>query len=80
MKGKGIEKLIMHWSVIDHAKPHQNRSKRCNLCLTEKYHILTSLIILINKRSELVSKCRHEDKFHLVNYKAIPSDNWENLK
>ena len=80
MKRKGIKKPIMHWSVIDHAKPYQNGSKRCNLCLTEKYHILTSLIILINKRSELVSKCRHEDKFHLVNYKAIPSDNWENLK
>ena len=35
MKRKGIEKLIMHWSVIDHAKPDQNRSTRCNLCLTE---------------------------------------------
>ena len=75
MKRKGIKKPIMHWSVIDHAKPYQNGSKRCNLCLTEKYHILTSPVNLINKRSELVSKCRHENKFHLVNYKAIPPDN-----
>ena len=47
MKRKGIKKPIMHWSVIDHAKPYQNGSKRCNLCLTEKYHILTSPINLI---------------------------------
>ena len=75
MKRKGIKKPIMHWSVIDHAKPYQNGSKRCNLYLTEKYDILTSLVNLIKKRSELVSKCHHEKKFHLVSYKAIPPDN-----
>ena len=75
MKRKSIKKQIMHWSVIDNAKPYQNGSKRCNLRLTEKYHILTSLVNLINKRSELVSKCGHEINFHLVNYKAIPPDN-----
>ena len=26
-KRKGIEKPIMHWSVIDHAKPYQNGLK-----------------------------------------------------
>ena len=75
MKRKRIEKPIMHALIIDHAKPYQNESKRCNLCLTEKYHILTSLVNLINKRSELVSKCHHENKFDLLNYKAIPPDN-----
>ena len=75
MKRKGIKKPIMYWSVIEPSKPYQNRSKRYNLCLTEKYNILTSPVNLINKRSELVLKCRHENKFHLVNYKAIPLDN-----
>ena len=75
MKRKGIEQPVMHWSVIDHGKPYQNRSQRCNLCLKEKYHILTSPVNLINKRSELVSKYRHKNKFYLVNYKAIPRDN-----
>ena len=42
MERKGIKNLIMHWSVIDHTKSYTNESKRCNLCLTEKYHILTS--------------------------------------
>ena len=75
MKRNSIKKPIMHWLVIDHAKPYQNRSKRCILCLTEKYHILTSPVNLISKRSELVSKCHHESKFHLGNYRAIPPDN-----
>ena len=68
MKREAIKKLVMHWSVIDHAKTYQNGSKRCNFCLTEKYHILTSPVNFINKRSALVSKCRHENQFQLVNY------------
>ena len=35
-KWKGIENPIMSWSVFDHAKPYKSRSKRCNLCFTEK--------------------------------------------
>ena len=50
MKRKGIEKPIMHWSVIDHAKPYKNGSNRSNLCLTEKCHILISPANLINKK------------------------------
>ena len=69
MKRKCIEKATMYWSVIDHAKPYKNGSKRCDLCFTEKCHILTSTVNLVNKRSELVSKCRYENKFYLVNYK-----------
>ena len=68
MKRKAIKKPVMHWLVIDHAKTYQNGSKRCNLCLTEKYHFLTSPVNFINKKSELVSKCRHENQFQLVNY------------
>ena len=74
MKSKAIEKAIMHLSVIDHVKPYKNGSKRGNSCLTEKYHILTSHVNLINKRSELVLKYLQENKFYLINYKAIPPD------
>ena len=56
IKRKDIKKTIMHWSVTDHAKPYQSGSKRCNICPTKKYHILTSPVNLINKRTELVSK------------------------
>ena len=72
MKRKSIEKPIMHLPVIHHAKPYKNWSKRCKLCLNYKYHILASSFNLINKRTELISKCRHKNKFYLVNYKAVP--------
>ena len=42
------------------------------LCLTKKYHIIFSTKNLLNKRNELVTKCRHENKFYLANYKNIP--------
>jgi len=42
----------------------------CQLCLAEKLAILTGdPKILLNKWSELVSKCRHENKFKLKNLK-----------
>ena len=54
MKRKAIEQPIMHWSVIDRVEPYQNEFKRCNLCLKEKYHVLTSPMNPINKRCKFV--------------------------
>ena len=40
----------------------------CDLCLTEKLMIIKSNSNnLLNKRSELISKCRRESKFYLKN-------------
>ena len=56
------------WSIISRARPYNNISKRCDLCLTEKLMIIKhSNDNLLNKRSELISKCRHENKFYLKN-------------
>ena len=46
------------------------KSKRCMLCLHEKYEILNypDQEELLNKRSELVSKSQHVNKFILSNY------------
>ena len=62
------------WEIIDHTRPYVNRSKKCNLCLTEKLHIITSELDLVNKRSELISKCRHNNKFIIKNFKSVPPD------
>jgi len=57
------------WSIISLAIPYNNISKQCNLCLTEKLMITKhSNDNLLNKRSELISKCRHENKFYLISY------------
>ena len=56
------------WSIISRARPYSNISKRCDLCLTEKLMIIKhSNDNLLNKRSELISKCRHQNKFYLKN-------------
>ena len=73
LKNTGIEPNLS-WEIIDHASSYRNGSKSCNLCLTEKFHIITSKLPLLNKRSELISKCRHVNKFLLSNYKSVPPD------
>ena len=44
--------------------------KRCNLYLPEKVSIIcVDPDILLNKRTELISKCRHRNKFLLAKVK-----------
>ena len=60
------------WSVVKSVPGYSNISKRCLLCLTEKVLIATyeNPEELLNKRSELMAKCRHDNKFLLSNYKS----------
>ena len=46
-------------------------SNYCKLCLTEKFYIIESLDDknLLNEKSELVSKCRHQNKLLVCNVK-----------
>ena len=42
----------------------------CNLCPTKKHHVIKAdkaSNFKLNKRTELISKCRHEDKYFLIN-------------
>ena len=60
------------WSVVKSVPGYSNISKRCLLCLTEKVLIATyeNPEELLNKRLELMAKCRHDNKFLLSNYKS----------
>jgi hypothetical protein len=71
IKNKGFSNPTLTWKIIDKAEPFKPGKKLCNLCLTEKYHIITSSLKLLNKRNELISKCRHENKFVICNFKVI---------
>ena len=53
------------------ATPHYtNVTKRCNLCIAEKYYIICQpQSATLNKDNELISKCRHNKKFLLKNVK-----------
>ena len=70
--GKKKEKINvdLDWSILDKVKPYSPASKKMHL--TETYHIIFSKKNLLNKCNELVTRCRHENKFSLANYKDIP--------
>ena len=58
------------WEVAARAKPFQCSNMRCYLCLNEKLAIaLADQSTMLNKRTEIVSKCRHKNKFLLKNVK-----------
>jgi hypothetical protein len=60
----------LKWKVIAHSKPYSTSSKRCNLCLTEKYFIIHKPhMSTLNNRNELISSCRHRRKHLLCNVK-----------
>ena len=60
------------WLIVKFVPPYSNISKKCLLCLHEKLEIVSikDQDHLLNKCSELISKCRHASKYLLRNYKA----------
>ena len=59
------------WSILKQASSYNTRTKKCNLCLWEKFFIIRMPhISTLNKRNELLSKCRHSAKFLLSNHKT----------
>ena len=60
------KEFSIKWALESTAAPCQSGSSRCDLCLTEKLKIAQAdPRTLINKRSEIISKCRHRNKFTL---------------
>ena len=71
LKKRNINYTIK-WKILKKSAGYNPISKKCNLCLSEKLEICSFVNKknLINKRNELISKCRHENKFLLVNQHA----------
>ena len=56
------------WCIITRVSSSRGNPSHCNLCLTEKLCILsTGRSTLLNKRPELITKCRHENKLYAAN-------------
>jgi len=61
-------KYDIKWRIVKQARSYSNVTKRCNLCLWEKFFILCKLeMSTLNSRNELASCCRHARKFLLKN-------------
>ena len=57
------------WKILKRARSYSNASKRCNLCIWEKYFIICKPdMAALNRRNELVSTCRHAKKYLLKNF------------
>ena len=56
------------WRIIRRAQPYSPLTNRCNLCLWEKFYIITAKSNNLNSRTELISTCRHKRKFLLSEY------------
>ena len=64
-KDRGINYRIK-WRKIQRAIPYSGGGGTCDLCTSEKLHILKTPNTL-NSRNEIVSKCRHTRKFLIFN-------------
>ena len=62
----------LKWSIIKPVPAYSNISKKSQLCLQGKFEVLNypNPNELLNKRSDLISKCRHLNKFLFPNYKS----------
>ena len=69
VKDKYKEMLSIKWSIIKSVPGYSNITKKCLLCLYEKLEIINypNQEELLNKRSELISKCHHVNKYFLSN-------------
>ena len=77
MKGSTLSKHIwalkdantqhtVKWEILKQSSPYKCGTRKCDLCLTEKLAIIKGKSEkLLNKRSEILNKCRHSRKFKL---------------
>ena len=57
------------WKILKNSTSFSPDTGSCQLCQEEKYKIATyPNNNLLNKRTEIVSKCRHMNKFYLATY------------
>ena len=69
LKNEGIHYNIT-WSITAYASAYRCGTRRCDLCITEKYIVArANQKNLLNKMTEIISKCRHRNKFILKKIK-----------
>ena len=60
----------LKWEIGAFTSSYKCGTGRCHLCLTEKLSIIRAHpLIILNKRTESISKCRHRNKFTLARFK-----------
>ena len=71
LKDKNLDYQIK-WEIVCRAAPFSPISKKCNLCLAEKWNIIyKSESATLNKRQEIFNHCRHKESLLLVPPKRL---------
>ena len=76
LKEEGVEdaESRIKWEIVQRAVPYKCGTRKCDLCLSEKLVIATAdPNNMLNTRSELVSKCRHRNKYNLKKNEEVPT-------
>ena len=69
LKQKGIN-YELNWQILAKSKSYSPASRKCWLCLKEKFYILFGgEKSTLNKRHEFFTPCIHKQKFKLINQK-----------
>ena len=69
LKGNGIQHQTS-WDIASRARPYNGCTRKCDLCLTEKFMIAKAgPSALLSTCDEFISKCRHMNKFTLKWFK-----------
>ena len=70
LKDRNID-FTLKWDFIERAPSFNPITKKCCLCLKEKYHILyNSESSSLNKRQKIFNTCRHRKQRLLENFKT----------
>ena len=72
LREAGAPEPTITWSINSKSWPYRCGTRVCDLCLSEKLAILRvpekfPEEVPLNKRSELMNKCRHSRKYKLIN-------------
>ena len=68
LKRRGTTPDSIKWSKVKQVQPRRKGEKICRLCNTEKTQIVIGdPDVLLNKRHEIMQRCRHRDNLVLTN-------------
>ena len=67
LKDRKIDYSI-RYSLLNRAKMFRRGDRRCELCITEKAYIAKQPPGELNKRSEVLNRCKHRDEHLLQNW------------
>ena len=66
------EEPVLVWKILGQYQPCNVNTKRCLLCLNEKLQIAIHRgNNMLHKRTEIISKCRHRNKYALTSYDSM---------